>query len=95
MGAIYRALTSRAPTRRRRPVFRAPARGRPRHPEDPSAEDVGRDVVQVVVYTKGKKSVGLMVERILDIVEEALLVQSPGTRSGVMGNWNSRAPVAS
>jgi two-component system, chemotaxis family, sensor kinase CheA len=44
------------------------------------------DTVQVVVYTKGKKSVGLMVDRILDIVEEALQVQSPGTRSGVMGS---------
>jgi two-component system chemotaxis sensor kinase CheA len=61
-------------------------RSRPRHPEEPPAEEGGRDVVQVVVYTRGKKSVGLMVERILDIVEEALQVQSPGTRSGVTGS---------
>jgi two-component system chemotaxis sensor kinase CheA len=43
-------------------------------------------VVQVVVYTKNDKSVGLLVDHILDIVEESLEMQSPGTRSGVTGS---------
>jgi two-component system chemotaxis sensor kinase CheA len=62
-------------------------RRQPRHPSAP--EDSGassRDVVQVVVYTQGTKSVGLVVEHILDIVEESLDMQAPGTRQGVIGS---------
>jgi two-component system, chemotaxis family, sensor kinase CheA len=57
---------------------------KPRHAAPQT--DGGRDVVQVVVYTQGAKSVGLMVDHILDIVEERLETQSPGTRAGVTGS---------
>ena len=59
---------------------------RRRQPRNASPADGGRDVVQVVVYTKNDKSVGLLVDHILDIVEESLEMQSPGTRSGVTGS---------
>ena len=42
--------------------------------------------LQVVVYTERERSVGLVVDNILDIVEESLVVEQPGRRSGVMGS---------
>jgi two-component system chemotaxis sensor kinase CheA len=41
-------------------------------------ESDGRDTVQLVVYTRGERSVGFVVERILDIATER-----PGTRSDI------------
>ena len=42
------------------------------------------DNLQVVVYTKSNRSVGLVVERILDIVEEQIAARRKGSRDGVI-----------
>jgi two-component system chemotaxis sensor kinase CheA len=44
------------------------------------------DKVQVVVYARKERSVGLIVERILDIVEENLALQQASTREGIQGS---------
>jgi two-component system chemotaxis sensor kinase CheA len=43
------------------------------------------DTVQVVVYSQGGRMVGLVVDRIVDIVEEAVTVHQPSDRSGIVG----------
>jgi len=42
--------------------------------------------LQVVVYSEAGHSVGLVVDRIVDIVEEKLVVQTPAQRRGVLGS---------
>lgn len=42
--------------------------------------------LQVVVYSEGGRSVGLVVDRIVDIVNEKLVVQTPAARKGVLGS---------
>jgi two-component system, chemotaxis family, sensor kinase CheA len=42
--------------------------------------------MQVVVYSEQGRSVGLVVDRILDIVEEAFVVQQPVRRDGLLGS---------
>ncbi len=42
--------------------------------------------LQVVVYTSEDRSVGLIVDRILDIVEAAVELDTPGRRAGVIGS---------
>jgi two-component system chemotaxis sensor kinase CheA len=42
--------------------------------------------LQVIVYTRQARSLGLVVENILDIVEEKLVVEYPGRRAGVLGS---------
>ncbi len=49
-----------------------------------SAAAEGR--LQVVVYSEAGRSVGLVVDRIVDIVEESLVVQNPAERKGVIGS---------
>ncbi len=44
------------------------------------------DTMQVVVYTAEGRSVGLVVDRILDIVEATVNVQQPGRRIGILGS---------
>jgi len=41
--------------------------------------------LQVVVYSEGGRSVGFVVDQILDIVEEPVAVRQRGSRSGVLG----------
>ena len=48
--------------------------------------DKSQDSLQVVVYTHNGRSVGLVVDRILDIVEESFVVQRQSARQGVMGS---------
>ncbi len=43
--------------------------------------------IQVVVYSEGKHTVGLIVDRIVDIVEELIAVESLAPRAGVMGSF--------
>lgn len=43
-------------------------------------------LLQVVVHSVGDRSVGLVVERILDIVEEVVRIQRPGAKNGVVGS---------
>ena len=44
------------------------------------------DVMQVIVYTENGRSVGLVVDRILDIVEEALTIRRDVGREGIAGS---------
>src|SRR5579864_4815223 len=43
--------------------------------------------IQVVVYSEGKHTVGLVVDRIVDIVEERAAVESLAPRPGVIGSF--------
>jgi two-component system chemotaxis sensor kinase CheA len=45
-----------------------------------------RDPLQVIVYAEGNRSVGLIVEEILDIVHEPVTISHPATRPGVVGS---------
>ena len=42
--------------------------------------------LQVVVYSEAGRSVGLVVDRIVDIIEEKLVVETPARRRGVLGS---------
>jgi two-component system chemotaxis sensor kinase CheA len=44
------------------------------------------DTIQVIVYTKDEFSIGLVVDRIMDVVEETLVVQRNIIRPGVLGS---------
>jgi|FLOH01.1.fsa_nt_gi two-component system, chemotaxis family, sensor kinase CheA len=48
-------------------------------------EDSVKEVVQAVVFTKNDRSVGMIVERIIDIVEEVITVKCETNRPGVLG----------
>lgn len=45
-----------------------------------------QDSLQVVVYSDQGRSVGLVVDRILDIVEESFVLQPQAGREGVSGS---------
>jgi two-component system chemotaxis sensor kinase CheA len=60
-------------------LSRALSRGR-------AARDDGRDPMQLVVYTQGGQSVGLVVDEILDIVEDAARVRSTCGGRGLLGS---------
>jgi two-component system chemotaxis sensor kinase CheA len=47
--------------------------------------DSEKELMQAVVFTKNERSVGLIVERIIDIVEESITVQRGANRTGVLG----------
>jgi len=49
-------------------------------------EDEKPEMTQVVVYSEEGRSVGLVVERILDIVEESFVRQQPAKREGLFGS---------
>jgi len=51
-----------------------------------SAAKNGGEPLQVVVYSDQGRSVGLVVDRILDIVEESFVLQRQADRKGVMGS---------
>jgi len=51
-----------------------------------SAESDSLRPVQVVVYSEGGHTVGLIVDRILDIIEDAFQIQPDTGRSGVLGS---------
>ena len=51
-----------------------------------AAERDAEAPLQVVVYTEQARSIGLVVDNILDIVEESLVVERPGRRAGVLGS---------
>jgi len=46
----------------------------------------GIEAMQVVVYSEQGRSVGLVVDRILDIVEESIVPQHPSRRDGLLGS---------
>jgi two-component system chemotaxis sensor kinase CheA len=49
--------------------------------------------IQVVVYAEGKRTVGLIVDRIVDIVEERTAVESLAPRAGVVGSFVTQRHV--
>jgi len=59
---------------------------------DPDADDQGRSI-QVVVYSEGQKTVGLIIDRIVDIVEERAQVESLAPRAGVVGSFVTQRQV--
>jgi two-component system chemotaxis sensor kinase CheA len=52
----------------------------------PGKAEEAHDPLQVVVYRENGRSVGLVVDRILDIVEETLTIQRSSTTPGVLGS---------
>jgi two-component system, chemotaxis family, sensor kinase CheA len=48
-------------------------------------EDSQKDFMQAVVFTRNGRSVGLVVERIIDIVDEVVKVKRGANREGVLG----------
>ena len=55
-------------------------------PEKGQATAPPEERLQVVVYSEAGRSVGLVVDRIVDIVDETLVVQNPAARKGVLGS---------
>lgn len=51
-----------------------------------AAAPAGEERMQVVVYSEAGRSVGLIVDRIVDIVDEKLVLQNPAQRRGVLGS---------
>jgi two-component system chemotaxis sensor kinase CheA len=49
--------------------------------------------IQVVVYSEGKRTVGLIVDRIIDIVEERATVESLAPRTGIVGSFVTQRHV--
>ena len=68
-------LSSALPERRQQP--------RSSGPSEPGAEG---EKIQVVVYTDQGRSVGLVVDRILDIAHEAVKIQKHTGRQGTLGS---------
>jgi two-component system chemotaxis sensor kinase CheA len=49
-------------------------------------QEVSSDPVQVVVFNDGDVSVGMMVDQILDVAEEAVTVRQKSDRKGLLGS---------
>ena len=49
--------------------------------------------IQVVVYAEGKRTVGLIVDRIVDIVEERAAVEALAPRAGIVGSFVTQRQV--
>jgi two-component system chemotaxis sensor kinase CheA len=55
-------------------------------PESPPQTTQLADPVQAIVFVDGNRSLGIMVEQILDIVEEAVSIRQPSKRFGLLGS---------
>jgi two-component system chemotaxis sensor kinase CheA len=55
---------------------------------DPGAADTAglQDPAQVVVFSKGERSIGILVDQILDIVEDQVTVRQAAARKGLIGS---------
>jgi len=55
---------------------------------DPGAADTAglQDPAQVVVFNNGERSIGILVDQILDIVEDRVTVRQPAARKGLLGS---------
>jgi len=49
--------------------------------------------IQVVIYSEGRHTVGLIVDRILDIVEESATVEPLAPRTGIVGSFVTQKHV--
>ena len=54
-------------------------------PEVQSCDSI-QDPVQVVVFADGARALGVMVDEVLDIVEEAVTIRQPSRRTGLIGS---------
>jgi two-component system chemotaxis sensor kinase CheA len=45
-----------------------------------------KETLQVIVFTEADRSVGIIVDEILDIVDDAVTIKRPGTRAGLLGS---------
>jgi two-component system chemotaxis sensor kinase CheA len=52
----------------------------------PSGQDASDDAINVIVYSSGVRPFGLVVDRIVDIVEESVSLDSVASREGVLGS---------
>jgi two-component system, chemotaxis family, sensor kinase CheA len=63
----------------------------------PSTNDAelraGAHSIQVVIYSEGKRTVGLIVDRIVDIVEERAAIESLAPRAGIIGSFVTQQHV--
>ena len=84
-------LAGRCRSANQRPVVQYRGAVLPLRPADPSADaprllEGASDTVNVVVHSDGGRSVGFVVDELLDIVEERFVVQDHvGGRPGVAG----------
>jgi two-component system chemotaxis sensor kinase CheA len=55
---------------------------------EPGAHNTGElaDPVQVVVFNEGDRSVGMVVDQILDVAEEAVTIRQKSSRKGLLGS---------
>jgi two-component system chemotaxis sensor kinase CheA len=51
-----------------------------------SGQDEMRDPVQVIVFNDGDRSLGVVVDQILDVAEEAVTVRQKSSRKGLLGS---------
>jgi two-component system, chemotaxis family, sensor kinase CheA len=51
-----------------------------------SDSDAAPELIQVVVYSYEQRSIGLVIDQILDIVEESVVLQPFSKRDGVLGS---------
>lgn len=49
-------------------------------------EEHQNEILQAVVYTENSRSIGFVVDRIIDIVEEEVVIKRNGNRPGIMGS---------
>ena len=54
-----------------------------------SAEQISGNSIEVVIYSEGARTVGLIVDCIVDIVEEDALIDPLASRAGVVGSYAS------
>jgi two-component system, chemotaxis family, sensor kinase CheA len=52
----------------------------------PASDEGTADPVQVIVFNDGDRSVGVIVDQILDVAEEAVTVRQKSTRRGLLGS---------
>ena len=55
-------------------------------PNDPETRSNARSI-QVVIYSEGRHTVGLIVDRIVDIVEESATIEPLAPRTGIVGSF--------
>ena len=55
-------------------------------PEAPADTAISRDPVQAIVFVDGERSLGIMVDQILDIVEESVSIRQSSKRLGLLGS---------
>lgn len=68
------------------PLVHVPGLVEERRRQSRELSSTRNDKIQVIVHTLDRRNVGLVVERILDIVEDGLSTRRPASRKGVLGS---------